>query len=291
MQEILEQIKTLIRPAGTRPVDTGIPGLSMIQGDIPAHQLAALYVPIIGFTVHGTKTLSIGGRETPLRGPSYYVLPLHVPAVATVRPGRDGAPYMSLGLEIQQASLQRLLRDLPADRIPRSSAPFAACAMDAELLEAWYRLLRLMRTPEDIPALAPVYEREILYRVLMGPQGRELWQLGMRESTVSRVGQVVRWFRTHYMHAVDVDELAEKAGMAVNTFHRQFRQATGLSPIQFQKQLRLLEARNLIAFEGYAVARAAYTVGYQSPSQFNREYSRFFGASPARDAEALHRIA
>lgn len=245
---------------------------------------------MIGFTVQGTKILLIGERSTTLEGPSYHVLPVHVPATANVHPNRDGLPYMALGLELNQNVLQSLLRDLPEDLIPTASEHFAACEIDIEFMEAWLRLLRLTKTPRDIPALAPAYEREILYRVLMGPQGWYLRQLGLRESNFSRISQVVTWLRDNYTRPIDIGEIASKSGMAINTFHRHFKRATGLSPIQFQKQLRLLEARNLIAFEGYSVASAAYQVGYQSPSQFNREYSRFFGSSPGRDTEKLRRI-
>ncbi len=290
MNNILDEIIDLMKDAGTRQLETGVPGLSMIKGDIPAHQLAALYEPMIGFTVQGTKILSIGERSTDLEGPSYYVLPMHVPATASVHPDRYGRPYMSLGLRLNQNVLQSLLRDLPENQLPTASGHFAACAMDMELMEAWLRLLRLSKTSRDIPALAPAYEREILYRVLMGPQGWYLRQFGLRESNGSSMYQVVKWLRGNFMSAIDIGELAAKTGMAINTFHRQFKRATGLSPIQFQKQLRLLEARNLIAFEGYPVASAAYHVGYQSPSQFNREYSRFFGSPPARDTQNLRRI-
>lgn len=290
MNKIVDEIMDLMKSAGTRPIETGVPGLWMIKGDIPAHQLAALYEPMIGFTVQGTKILSIGGRSTTLEGPSYYVVPVHVPATASVHPDRDGRPYMSLGLELNQNVLQSLLRDLPDNLIPTASEHFAACEIDIEFMEAWLRLLRLTNTPRDIPALAPAYEREILYRVLMGSQGWYLRQLGLRESNFSKVSQIVKWLRDNFMRPIDIDEMASKSGMAINTFHRQFKRATGLSPIQFQKQLRLLEARNLIAYEGYAVASAAYQVGYQSPSQFNREYSRFFGSSPARDTKKLRLI-
>ncbi|MGG4399792.1 AraC family transcriptional regulator [Paenibacillus amylolyticus] len=290
MNKIMDEIIDLMKYAGTRPIATEVPGLSMIKGDIPAHQLAALYEPMIGFTVQGTKILSIGERSITLGGPSYYVLPVHVPATARVYPDPNGGPYMSLGLALNQNVLQSLLRDLPENLIPTSSEPFAACEIDIEFMEAWLRLLRLTKTTRDIPALAPAYEREILYRVLMGPQGWYLRQLGMQESNFSKISQIVKWFRDNFMSPIDVGEMATKSGMAINTFHRQFKSATGLSPIQFQKQLRLLEARNLIAFEGYTVAGAAYQVGYQSTSQFNREYSRFFGSSPARDTEKLRLI-
>ncbi|MFL0375450.1 AraC family transcriptional regulator N-terminal domain-containing protein [Paenibacillus amylolyticus] len=290
MNKIVDEIMDLMKSAGTRPIETGVPGLWMIKGDIPAHQLAALYEPMIGFTVQGTKILSIGGRSTTLEGPSYYVVPVHVPATASVHPDRDGRPYMSLGLELNQNVLQSLLRDLPDNLIPTASEHFAACEIDIEFMEAWLRLLRLTNTPRDIPALAPAYGREILYRVLMGSQGWYLRQLGLRESNFSKISQIVKWLRDNFMRPIDIGEMASKSGMAINTFHRQFKRATGLSPIQFQKQLRLLEARNLIAYEGYAVTSAAYQVGYQSPSQFNREYSRFFGSSPARDTKKLRLI-
>ncbi|MZQ80961.1 helix-turn-helix domain-containing protein [Paenibacillus sp. 5J-6] len=290
MNIIHDEIIDLMKSAGTRPIETGVPGLSMIKGDIPAHQLAALYEPMIGFTVQGTKILSIGERCTDLKGPSYYVLPVHVPATASVHSDRDGRPYMSLGLRLNQDVLQSLLRDLPENLIPTASEHFTACEIDNEFMAAWLRLLRLSKTPKDIPALAPAYEREILYRVLMGPQGWNLRQFGLQESNLSKISQIVKWFRENFMRPIDIRDMASKSGMAINTFHRQFKRATGLSPIQFQKQLRLLEARNLIAFEGYSVASAAFHVGYQSPSQFNREYSRFFGSSAARDTEKLRRI-
>ncbi len=290
MRTLLDEIKDLMQDADTRPLETAVPGLNMIKGDVPTHQLAALYKPMIGFTVQGTKVLSIGGHDTALKGPSYYVLPTHVPATATVRPAPDGNPYMSLGLEIDHDILQNLLMDTPEGAIQESAQEFAACEFNAELLEAWLRLLRLLKTPGDIPALAPIYKREILYRVMIGPQGSHLRQLGFKESNLSRIAQTVRWLRQHFKQSVDVGYIAREAGMAVTTFHRHFKEATGLSPIQFQKQLRLLEARNLLVFNGYAVTTAAYEVGYESPSQFNREYSRFFGAPPARDTAKLRLI-
>lgn len=290
MNKTLDEIIDLTKRAGTRPVETGVPGLFMIQGEVPAHQLAALYKPMIGFTVQGTKVISIGDRTTALKGPSYFVLPVHVPATATVHPARDGRPYMSLGLEINQEILHELLKDVPEDLMPTSADQFSSCKVDVEMMEVWLRLLKLTKNTKDIPALAPAYQREILYRVLRGPQGWYLRQLGLRESSFSQISKIVKWLRDNYMKPIDIKKIASESGMAINTFHRQFKKATGLSPIQFQKQLRLLEARSLIAYDGAAVANAAYQVGYQSPSQFNREYSRFFGAPPAKDTAKLRLI-
>lgn len=291
MKDVLSEILELTKQAGSRPLETQVPGLFMIQGNVPSHQLAALYKPMIGFTIQGKKILTVGDRSTNLMGPSYFVLPLHTPATGTVHPTRDGRPYTSLGLEINQNILQNLLRDIPEEQLPtKPQEKFSGCEMPVEHMEVWLRLLRLTKNPNEIKALAPAYERELLYRVLTGPQGWHLRQLGQRKSHFFQVSQTVQWLRSHYMRPLDVKEVATKSGMAINTFHRQFKRATGLSPIQFQKQLRLIEARNLIAFEGYTVGTAAYQVGYQSPSQFNREYTRFFGESPARDTAKIKGI-
>ena len=290
MQNLIDEIVELTMDAGTLPTETGIPGLVKIKGDVPQHQLAALYQPAIGLVVQGAKLLSVGGRKINIIGPSYFLVPMHVPVRGKVSDGPNGRSYLSLGLSLNHRLIQSLLRDLPAELIPTGARILDACEASAEFVEPWLRMLRLLKSPVDIPALAPAYEREILYRVLVGPQGWYLRQLALTESTVSKIAETVQWLRSHFMEPILINEMARRAGMATTTFHRQFKFATGLSPIQFQKQLRLLEARNLIAFEGYAAANAAFEVGYQSPSQFNREYTRFFGAPPARDTSELRRI-
>lgn len=290
MQGIIEEIVELTAGADTHPLETGVGGLLMIKGNVPQQQLAALYQPMIGLVVQGRKMLTVGDLEIDLVGPSYFIVPMHLPVRARVSPSYDGRAYISLGLPLNHGALQSLLRDVPPELHQVEQKLFDKCDADAEFIKPWLRMLRLMKTPNDIPALAPVYEREIFYRALIGGQGWYLRQLALSETSFSKIVRSVQWLRENYMRPVVIDDLARNVGMGVTTFHRQFKRATGLSPIQFQKQLRLLEARNLLAFEGHAVATAAYEVGYQSPSQFNREYSRFFGAPPARDTAALRRI-
>jgi len=290
VKSMLQEIVDLTTHASTRPVETIIPRVVMVKGDVPRHQLAALYEPMIGFVVQGSKILSIGGRDTKLKGPAYFLLPIHVPATAVVRSTSDGRPYLSVGLSLSHKIVRELLKDVPNELAPMPTGNFTGCAADSEFIEAWLRMLRLLKTPRDVTALAPVYEREILYRVLTGPQGFHLRHLALRESNLSKISQAVLWLRQNYKQPVNIRHMASEAAMAITTFHRQFKRVTGLSPIQFQKQLRLFEARNILAFEDYAVANAAYEVGYQSPSQFNREYARFFGAPPARDAGTLRQI-
>ena len=254
-------------------------------------QLAAIYEPMIGFIVQGRKTISIGGDVVDLKAPAYFVIPTELPATGRVHQGSNGLPYLSVGLRLNQNALIDLLKDLPHDLCSeKDSRKFSACAATTDFVDPWLRMLRLLKTPEHIPALAPVYEREILYRVLLGPQGWRLRQLCFAGGTAPGIRQAIHWIRENYGKSIDIRRTAAKFAMGVTTFHRRFKQITGLSPIQFQKQLRLLQARKLLAFSGHSVSDAALTVGYESVSQFNREYSRFFGASPARDASRLRQM-
>lgn len=287
IQILLAEIAELTKEAGTRPLETILPGIQIIKGDVPGHQLAAVYEPVIGFTIQGEKIISIGDEVIHASAPAYYVIPTNVPATGFVRRGKGGLPYLSAGLRINPESLLALLKDIPHGLPNVREQSFSACEATPEFVDAWLRMFRLLKSPRDIPALAPAYEREILYRVLLGPQGWRLRQTCLANGKSQGIYQVIRWIRSNFAKPIGIQPIAEKWGMGVTTFHRQFKLVTGLSPIQFQKQLRLLEARRLLTFERMAVATAAYQVGYQSASQFNREYARFFGSSPARDAEKL----
>jgi hypothetical protein len=203
MKNLVDEIVELTIDADTRPAETGVPGLLMIKGDVPQHQLAALYQPIIGLVVQGRKILTVGGRKIDVIGPSYYLVPMHLPVKARVS-GRDGRDYLSLGLALNNQAVHRLLRDLPADLVPTGSRDLAACEADEEFLYPWLRMLRLMKSPHDIAALAPVYEREILYRVLVGSQGWYLRQLALTESAFSKIASTVQWLRAK-LHAPDRD--------------------------------------------------------------------------------------
>lgn len=288
MEHPLIELERLTRGASSQPTETGIPRVSMIRGEVPDSQLAAIYQPVVGVVLQGAKTLRFGDRELRCVAPSYFVLPVELPVFGTAHQGGPGVDYLSVGLNLDRETTANLLADLPAvPRAERSLADFEVCPADEDFLDAWRRLVRLMRTPRDIPALAPVYEREILYRVLQGPQGWMLRDLAHQGSALNRIESAAAWIKKHLADPFLVDDLARQAGMSPTTFHGQFRTATGLSPIQFQKQLRLHRARGHLIAGTHSVATAAYEVGYQSPSQFNREYARLFGRPPAKDAEAL----
>ncbi len=291
MKDSLSEIAELTSKATTQPTATDLPGVLIIKGEVPQHQLAAIYEPMIGFIVQGSKTITIGDQVIYAKAPSYFVIPTEIPATGRVNQGRNGLPYLSVGLLLNQNSLVDLLKDLPDD-FPeeRVSSEFSACAATPDFVDAWLRMLRLLNNPKHIPALAPVYEREILFRVLLGPQGWRLRQLCFASGKASKIRQAIQLIRENYAKSIDIKRVASKSGMGVTTFHRQFKQITGMSPIQFQKQLRLLEARKHLVFSGYSVSDAAFKVGYESASQFNREYSRLFGAAPARDASRLRQL-
>ena len=290
-KKMLQEIYALTSHATTEPTQTPIPNVTIIKGEVPENQLAAVYEPMVGFLVQGGKNISIGDQVIHLRPPSYFVIPTELPATGRVFQERDGAPYLSVGLRLNHEALRNLLNDLLKKHWPQNNIEaFTACPATPELVDAWLRMLRLLRTPEDIPALAPVYEREILYRVLLGPQGWRLRAACLEEGKASRIRQAILWIRENYFENIDVKKTAMKSGMAVTTFHRRFKELTGLSPIQFQKQLRLLEARKRLVFSDSSVADTAFNVGYESPSQFNREYSRLFGTSPARDGSNLKKV-
>ena len=157
----------------------------------------------------------------------------------------------------------------------------------AELLDAVARMLRLLDHPTDAPVLAPLIEREILWRLLTGPQGGMVRQIGLADSGLSHVSRAIRWIRDNYAEPMRIDDLARLAGMSPSAFHRHFRAVTAMSPLQFQKRIRLQEARSLLLARPGDVAGVGHLVGYDSPSQFSREYRRLFGAPPGQDAARL----
>lgn len=292
VKEILTEMIELCGKATTEPTKTELPRVLIIKGEVPAHQLAAIYEPIIGLVLQGGKTISIGTQVIHLEAPSYFVIPTEMPATGFVRQGENGLPYLSVGIQLDQTVLLDLLNDIPPNNLNsrNGSSEFSACPATSGFLESCLRMLRLLKTPEHIPALAPVYEREILYHVLIGPDGWRLRQLFQSRDKESSIHQTIQWVRQNFINSFEIEQLADRACMGITTFHRQFKSITGLSPIQFQKQLRLLEARKLLAFSGYSVTDAALDVGYESISQFSREYSRFFGNSPAKDAKDLKEL-
>ncbi len=284
MDAQLRELRALASRAENRPTETGIPRVFMVQGEIPEHRLSAVYEPMINLILTGSKTMTVGSRSFRYDPATYFVMSVDLPAVGSVHPAADGAPYLAVALTLDPTLLARLLADLPGPvRGQARGGGFSVAPVTAELLDAWARMLRLMDRADEIEALAPAYEREILFRVLQGPLGGMLRDVAAPDTTLSRVSVAIRWIRENFSKPLRVEQLAEMAALSVSAFHRQFKAVTALSPLQYQKQLRLLHARaQLIAGEGNATA-VAFGVGYESPNQFSREYARQFGLPPLKD--------
>ncbi|WP_372399865.1 AraC family transcriptional regulator [Azospirillum sp. HJ39] len=280
----MDELLRLTRGAENRKTETGIPRVAMVQGPVPEHQLAAVYDPMINLILQGSKTMTVGDRAFRYDPATYFVMSIDLPAVGAVHPAADGSPYRAVSLLLEPQRIAALLADLPSPPMSSSSSGMAVGEVTPELLDAWTRLLRLMESPQDIPALAPAYEREILYRVLTGRMGWMLRDIATPDTTLARVNQAIQWLRAHYREPVSIQELADRAAMSVSAFHRRFKAVTALSPLQFQKRIRLLQARMLLVSGAGNATSVAFEVGYESATQFSREYTRFFGAPPARDA-------
>ncbi|MFL9812933.1 AraC family transcriptional regulator [Stutzerimonas sp. VN223-3] len=285
MNDQLTEIRTLAAKAENRRTETGIPRVAMVQGKIPEHMLAAVYDPMINLILQGSKTMTVGDRTLRYDPATYFVMSIELPAVGMVHPAASGEPYLAVSLTLDPTVLSTLLTDLPKPVDRHESDPgFSVAAVTPELMDAWVRMLRLMGNPDAIAALAPAYEREILFRVLQGPHGWMLREIAAPDTAMARVNTAIQWIRRDFAEPIRVESLAQRAAMSVSAFHRHFKAVTTLSPLQYQKRVRLLQARMLMVASGKSVTAAAFEVGYESPTQFSRDYARVFGLPPARDA-------
>lgn len=288
MNTQLMELRALTAKAENRRTETGIPRVAMVQGEIPEHMLAAVYEPMINLILQGSKSLTVGDRTLHYDPATYFVMSIELPAVGKVHPASNGEPYLAVNLTLDPTVLSTLLTDLPApSRRADQEAGFSVAAVTPELMDAWVRMLRLMGNPEAIAALAPAYEREILYRVLQGPHGWMLRDIAAPDTAMARVSLAIQWIRRDFAEPIRVEALAQKAAMSVSAFHRHFKAVTNLSPLQYQKRVRLMQARTLLVANASSVTTAAFDVGYESPTQFSRDYARVFGLPPARDAARI----
>jgi AraC-like DNA-binding protein len=287
----VEELRALASRAENRLTETGIPRVAMVQGKIPEHELNAVYEPMVNLILRGSKSMTIGDMTLHYDPATYFVMSVGLPAAGVVNPSASGEPYLAVALLLDAAVISTLLCDLPesaeSDVHP---AGFSVAAVTRELMDAWVRMLRLMEQPGDIAALAPAYEREILYRVLQGPHGRMLRDIATPDSAMSRVNLAIELIRRDFAEPLRVELLADKAAMSTSAFHRHFKAVTSLSPLQYQKRVRLLQARTLLMSKGSSVTSAAFEVGYESATQFSREYAREFGLPPGRDSSRLQNV-
>ncbi|MCS3471530.1 AraC-like DNA-binding protein [Pseudomonas sp. JUb42] len=284
----MNELRSLAARAENRRTETGIPRVAMVQGKIPEHMLAAVYDPMINLILQGSKSMTVGDRTLRYDPATYFVMSIELPAVGSVHPAVSGEPYLAVSLTLNPAVLTTLLADLPGPSERHEHEPgFSVAAVTPELMDAWVRMLRLMDNPEAIAALAPAYEREILYRVLQGPHGWMLREIAAPDTAMARVNLAIQWIRRDFAEPIRVESLAHKAAMSVSAFHRHFKAVTNLSPLQYQKRVRLLQARTLMIASARSVTAAAFEVGYESATQFSRDYARVFGLPPSRDTARI----
>lgn len=288
MDNQLNELRSLAAKAENRRTETGIPRVAMVKGKIPEHMLAAVYDPMINVILQGSKSMTVGNRTLRYDPATYFVMSIDLPAVGSVHPAETGEPYLAVSLTLAPTVLSTLFADLPkpANRLDNTPG-FSIASMTTDLMDAWVRMLRLMGDADAIAALAPVYEREIIFRVLQGPLGWMLREIAAPDSAMARVNLAVQWIRRDFAQPIGVERLAERASMSVSAFHRHFKAVTNLSPLQYQKRVRLLQARTLMVANAKSVMAAAFEVGYESATQFSRDYTKVFGLPPSQDASRI----
>jgi len=243
--------------------------------------------------VQGSKQLTLGEQVIDYGPGEYLVASVDLPVTGRFTRATPDKPALGFGMTLTGTAIAELLlsADIPFPRASssrRSAVPALAVEhASADLLDAVTRMLRLLDRPRDLPVLGPMVRREILWLLLSSPRGETIRQLGLADSNLAHISRSVQWIRDNTTEPMRVDDLARRAGLSISAFHRTFRAVTGSSPLQFQKQLRLQTARQLLAAGGSSVAQIAFEVGYESATQFNREYRRLFGNPPGRDREAL----
>jgi len=239
--------------------------------------------------LQGAKSLQLGSATINYTTGEYLVTSLDLPVTWRVSEASPEAPHLCLSLAIDNEKLVNLLGQMDIRRNSNTSEVKRGIAVNAaptELLDATIRLLRLLDTPSEIPIMAPLVEQEILYRLLTGLDGERLINIATVDSQANRIARAINWLRQNFALPLRIEQLAEYVNMSVSSFHHHFKAITAMTPIQYQKQLRLNEARRLMLVERLDAGTAGHRVGYQSPSQFSREYSRFYGNPPLRDIEA-----
>ena len=290
--ELIRLIEQNHREDGS--VATAIPRLHLIRFSRPTERIHGLYEPAFCIVAQGRKRAMLGDRIFEYDRSRFLVISVDVPVAGQIVAATPREPYLCFRLDLDRALLASLFMELGdgfrggglgRDRGPEQGLVLSA--VTPELLDASLRLLRLLEKPADAAMLAPLVEREILYRLVCSDQGGRLWQVAHGESRLQQVNRAIRRLQRDFEKPIAIAELAAEAGMCVSAFHQHFKTITAMSPLQYQKQLRLQEARRLILSAAMDAASAGHRVGYDSASQFSREYSRLFGAPPMRDAQRL----
>lgn len=275
---------------GTYPC--ALPGVTLIRVSSPTMPMPVIYTPTLCLVAQGTKEARLGETSYRYDAANYLIASVELPVMGSVVEATAERPYLCLQLDFNMTELSELVIRYPASRgDPQASQPgIMLNKTSPELLDAAIRLASLLDTPQDIDALAPLTLREILYRLLTGPQGDIIRHMAQAESRLNQISRAIVWIRTNFREACRIEQAASIAGMSRSAFHHHFKVVTTMSPIEFRTHLRMQEARRLMVSDAIDAASAGFHVGYESPSQFSRDYVRIFGISPARHASQLRKL-
>ena len=268
---------------------TSIPGLTLHRRVAATAPCSMTYEPGVTVIAQGRKRVDLGGKTFSYGGGQYLLTSIDLPIVSQIVEASEKAPCLAMSLRLEMPMVRDLLRreELQMAESPDDSPALAVGETTEEFLSACCRLLDLLSNPQDISFLGDLIQREIIYRILRGPEGARLRAIVTIGDQSHRTAKAIAWIKTNYAKPLRVEELAQLAGMGVSTLHHHFREMTAMSPLQYQKQLRLQAARGLMLLNGLDAASAAFEVGYESTTQFSREYSRLFGQPPMRDVRTL----
>lgn len=280
----IDELQALIARHARPDETTTIDGVLLSAAGRPGEPRASTTGTVMAVIAQGAKRLAIGDRVYDYRPGQYLVASVDLPITGHYTHASPDEPALGFGLVLRPSAIASLVLNVDA-----APAPPGIGVADAspELLDAVVRMVRLLDSPDDRDVLAPMIEREILWRLINGPLGQSVRQIGLTDSSLTHVSRAVRWITEHFNQPFRVEDLARSCGMSTSAFHRNFQAVTALSPIQFQKQIRLQESRLLLLTGADDVATVGYRVGYDSASQFSREYRRQFGLAPGRDAARL----
>jgi len=285
--ELARKIALFIGSAENRA--TEIPGLTLHRRTAPTAPCSMTYEPGVTVIAQGRKRVELGRSVFIYDASRFLLTSVDLPVVSRVIEASEEVPCLALSLKLEMAVVRELLsrEDMHVAEAPSDSPGMATGETTVEFLSACCRLVELLDTPQDIPFLSGLIQREIVYRILRSAEGARLRAIATQGEQSHRTAKAIAWIGANYARALRVEDLAEIAGMGVSTLHHHFRVLTAMSPLQYQKQLRLQAARGRMLMDGLDAASAAFEVGYESASQFNREYSRFFGQPPRRDIRTL----
>jgi len=274
---------------GQGPFDTPVPGLTFLRSDHRKHPSHLVFKPALCVVVQGAKWTTFGGKRFDYKAGQALVVSVETPALSRVVKASPSEPYLGVIVEFDLTVMREVMEGLEAPPLPTVNVQHGVFVthFQGNMADCVHRLVRLIDTPQAIPVIAPMIMRELCYWLLSGPHGSEVAGLVLANGHAERVIRAIHALRDQFAEAVRIEDLAAIARMSPSAFHRQFKALTSMTPLQYQKQLRLLEARHLMVSGAANAESAAYQVGYESPSQFSREYSRMFGAPPRRDVATL----